>query len=419
MRVLFLCHNHPALQPGGTEVFARGLFRELRDRHGVEGMFLAAVTGAHRERRPGTLLQGIGDATDEALVWLGHFDRFGLAQPDTYGLASLGPMIAALQPDLVHVHHLLQFGVETVDLIRRAAPHARLVFTAHDFFPLCAQEGQLLTTDGRLCPGPSLDRCQACFPGRSGADFVMRELQMRDVLGGFDRILTPSTFARDRYRAAGYPDRLLQVMRNGIATPPPAPHRAAPDGRRDRFGFFGHINRFKGGLVLLEASRRLSAAGVAHGVALHGGTAYQSEGFMAEFTAGLAAAPEARHRGGYEAAALPGLMAQVDWVVLPSIWWENAPLVIQEALLHRRPVICGDVGGMAEMVRDGVDGLHAPVGDAAGLAQVMQRAIETPGLWDRLAEATRPPVSIDAAALRHIELYRNILTLPPRGDWTP
>ena len=67
-------------------------------------------------------------------------------------------------------------------------------------------------------------------------------------------------------------------------------------------------------------------------------------------------------------------MAEVDWVVVPSIWWENAPLVIQEAFRHRRPVICGDIGGMAEMVRDGVDGLHAPVerprrpgaGDAPG-----------------------------------------------------
>ena len=56
MRVLHLCHNHPDLQPGGTEVLARGLFRELRDRHGVEGLFLAAVTNAHRQRRPGTLL---------------------------------------------------------------------------------------------------------------------------------------------------------------------------------------------------------------------------------------------------------------------------------------------------------------------------------------------------------------------------
>jgi glycosyltransferase involved in cell wall biosynthesis len=409
MRVLFLCHNHPGLQPGGTEVFARGLFRELRDRHGVEGLFLAAVTGAHRERRPGTLLQGIGDAADEALVWLGHFDRFGLAQPDTYGLASLAPVIESLQPDIVHIHHLLQFGVETVDLIRRAAPQARLVFTAHDFFPLCAQEGQLLTTDGRLCAGPSLDRCQACFPGRSGADFVMRELQMRDVLGEFDRILTPSGFARDRYLAAGYPVRQVQVMPNGIAAPPAAPHRAAPDGRRDRFGFFGHVNRFKGGTVLLDASRRLSAERVAHDVTLHGGAAYQSEAFMAGFTTALEVAPAARHHGPYEATGLPGLMAQVDWVVVPSIWWENAPLVIQEAFLHRRPVICGEIGGMAEMVRDGVDGLHAPVGDPAGLARVMRRAIETEGLWDTLAGNIRPPLTIEAAALRHLALYRDTL----------
>jgi glycosyltransferase involved in cell wall biosynthesis len=83
--------------------------------------------------------------------------------------------------------------------------------------------------------------------------------------------------------------------------------------------------------------------------------------------------------------------------------------VIQEAFLHRRPVICGEIGGMAEMVRDGVDGLHAPVGDPAGLAQVMRRAIETEGLWETLAGNTRPPLTIEAAARRHLEVYRDTL----------
>lgn len=413
MRILYLCHNHPDLQPGGTEILARNLFRELRDRHGVEGLFLAAVTGVHRERRPGTMLQAIGGRSDEMLVWLGHFDRFFLTQPDTYGLATLAPLIERVKPDLVHVHHPLLFGTETIDLVRRVAPRARLVFTAHDFFPICPQEGQLLTTEGRLCPGPSLDACQRCFPGRPGADFVLRDLQMRDVFRDFDRILVPSRFARDRYLAAGWPEAQLACMPNGIPDAPVAPHRPAPDGRRDRFGFFGHINRFKGSLMLLGASRRLSEAGIGHQVTLHGGVAYQSESFLEEFRTALGAAPAARHAGPYTAAELHHLMREIDWVVVPSIWWENAPLVIMEAFRHRRPVICGEIGGMAEAVRNGVDGLYAPVSNPDGLARVMRQAVETEGLWETLVAGIQPPLSVAEAARRHLDFYQDVMGLVP------
>ncbi|MBL6456703.1 glycosyltransferase family 4 protein [Belnapia sp. T6] len=409
MRVLFLCHNHPALQAGGTEIFARNLFRELRDRHGVEGLLLAAVTSTHREALPGTMIQAAGQATDEWLLWLDHFDRFFLSQPDTYGLATLAPLIEELAPDIVHIHHLLQIGVETIDLIRRVAPRARLVFTAHDFFPLCPQEGQLLTTEGRLCHGPSLDGCLRCFPGRPPADLAMRQLQMRDLLGDFDRILVPSQFALGRYLADGWPAPRFAVMPNGVPEGPAVPARPAPDGRRDRFGFFGHINRFKGSLMLLRASRMLSEARVAHRVTLHGGAAYQSEAFMAEFEADLARAPDASFRGAYAPEELGRLMEAVDWVVIPSIWWENAPLVVQEAFRHRRPVICSGIGGTAEMVRNGIDGLHAPVRDPAGLAAVLRRAAETPGLWDGLVEGIRAPVGLAEAAREHLKLYQAAL----------
>jgi hypothetical protein len=88
VRVLFVLHNHPALQPGGTEAFAHGLFRALRDRHGAEGLFLAGTTAALRERKPGTLLQAAGAAPDEMLVSLDNFDRFFLLQHDVHGLAT-------------------------------------------------------------------------------------------------------------------------------------------------------------------------------------------------------------------------------------------------------------------------------------------------------------------------------------------
>ncbi|MBD0275007.1 MAG: glycosyltransferase, partial [Acetobacteraceae bacterium] len=87
----------------------------------------------------------------------------------------------------------------------------------------------------------------------------------------------------------------------------------------------------------------------------------------------------------------------------------NAPLVVLEAFRHGRPVVCGGAGGMAEMVRDGVDGLHAPIGDPAGLAAVLRRAAEEPGLWDRLAAGVRPPPDMDDAARAHLDLYADVL----------
>jgi glycosyltransferase involved in cell wall biosynthesis len=55
------------------------------------------------------------------------------------------------------------------------------------------------------------------------------------------------------------------------------------------------------------------------------------------------------------------------------VWWENSPVVIQEALRNRRPVICSDIGGMAEKVRDGVDGFHFPVGSAMALTGLLRQ----------------------------------------------
>jgi len=409
MRVLFLCHNHPGLQPGGTEAFARALFREMRDRRGVEGLFLAAATRTLREKNPGTLLSAApGGEADEMLVALDHFDRFHLSQVDVYGLtATLPPLLARLEPDVIHLHHPLMWGVEAIDLLRRSAPPgAAMVATLHDYFGICPREGQLLTADGRLCRGPSTFACSRCFPDLGMVDLRLRETSLRDAFRAFDAVIAPSLFLRDRFVAAGWDPARIAVLPNAVPASSPAPHRAAPDGRRDRFAFFGHVNRFKGALVALGASAALSAQGTAHRLALHGGTAYQSEAFLAEFQATLAAAPAARHHGAYDAADLSTRIAEADWVVVPSIWWENAPLVILEAFRHRRPVICGSIGGMAELVRDGVNGLHAPVNDPAGLAAVMARAAGEEDLWKALVGGIQPPPDMAAAAERHLALYQ-------------
>lgn len=405
MRALFLIHGHPALQPGGTEALARSLFRALRDAHGMQGLLLAAAEPAQRAPLPGTRIQPVGGgaADDELLVTLGGFDRFHMMQPDALGLvATLAPLLARLRPEVIHLHHLLHWGVETLDLLRRLAPQAALVVTLHDFFLLCPREGRLLTADGRLCHGPSPDSCRICLPERSTGEIALRRAHLHGALRGVDRLVAPSAFLRDRFRAAGFDPALI---RNGIAAGPAAPHRASPDGRRDRFAVFGQLTRAKGALVALGASARLSAQGVAHGLALHGPIPSRAD----DFAAALAAAPDARHHGAYAPEHLPALMAAADWVLVPSTWWENAPLVILEASRHRRPVICTGIGGMAELVADGVTGLHAPRDDARGWAATMARAIAEPGLWDSLAARIDAPRDTTILAAEHLALYREIL----------
>jgi glycosyltransferase involved in cell wall biosynthesis len=155
---------------------------------------------------------------------------------------------------------------------------------------------------------------------------------------------------------------------------------------------------------------------VAHGLSLHGGTDYQTPEFLARFEALVAAAPDARHHGAYVRGALPQLIAGADWVVMPSVWWENAPLVIQEAFLHRRPVIASAIGGMAEMVKDGVNGLLVPPDDPAALAAAMRRAAMEPGLWRKLKAGIGKPVTIGQAARAHLALYRRLgVAMPARA----
>lgn len=101
-------------------------------------------------------------------------------------------------------------------------------------------------------------------------------------------------------------------------------------------------------------------------------------------------------------------MAEIDWVVMPSIWWENAPLVIQEAFQHRRPPIVSNIGGMAEMVRDEIDGLHVRPGDPAALARTLRRAMEEAGLWQRLVHGIAEQPSLAECAGRHLALFDSL-----------
>ncbi|MGE5548521.1 MAG: glycosyltransferase family 4 protein [Solirubrobacterales bacterium] len=408
LRVLFVAHNHPELHPGGSEIFAHDLFGAMKATGEVETMFLACTNTVHREQKPGTNFQTIGRSADEVILWAGHFDHFHLSQIDLHGVVpDLTQLLLSFKPDVVHFHHALLVGAEALFLVRRLLPECRIVFTLHDYYAICANHGQMVKAGSmELCRGASPDACRRCFPERSTINFVLREKHLKTLFSLVDGFIAPSAFLRDRYVAWGLEPHRIEVIRNGRPDCGPRPLRKSPDGRRNAFGYFGNLSPFKGVNVALEAARILKQDGLDFSLAIHGGTPFQSDAFKADFADRLHdAQPEAQHRGPYTAAEMSGLMSSVDWVVMPSVWWENAPLVIQEAFQHMRPVICSGLGGMAEAVTDGVSGLHFRAGDPVSLAETMRRAITEDGLWERLLAGIPAIPTMAETAAAHLAAY--------------
>lgn len=412
LRVLFLVHNHPAFHPGGAEIYALELHRAMRRSGRFDSLLVAAAAGRnfpHHLRRP---FFRVREDDPSELVWsVSGFDDFYFTSRDkrvyTQDLRSL---LESFRPQVVHVQHTLGLGLEALAEVRRTLPEVPIVYTLHEFLLLCASRGILLRwgTEER-CSGPSPWRCSQCFPHHSPEAFVLREEFVKAQLEMVDLFLAPSRFLLGKYRDWGLPGEKLRFHDYGrrAAT---AQISSAPDTRN--FVFLGQTMRHKGILVLLEAVRLLVDGGrdditvYIDGANMHfDGDAYieKVQGMLAE-TRGRAVL-----RGPYAPDEVPGRLDDAAWVIVPSIWWENSPLVIQEAFLHGRPVICSDIGGMAEKVEHRVNGLHFRAGDPIHLAQVMREAAGNDELWRQLHGGI-PEIFPLAEAIDELEgIYRELV----------
>lgn len=414
-RVLQICHNHPRVRPGGAEVYAHELHRHLRRAEEWEPVFLARSGPPHSpEGAPhaGTRISPVEGTVDEYLLYPeGHdFDwTFGTMRrrKDLY-TEDLHRFLLALRPDVVHFQHTLFIGYDAVREVRRTLPDAAIVYTLHEYLPICHNKGQMVrTVDRSLCTEASPRRCSECFPEIAPDEFFLRQRFIRAQLDLVDLFIAPSSTLRERFVEWGIPRERILLEDYGRVEAPPldAATRSAP---HDTLGIFGQVNPYKGIDVLLRAMQALGPE--APRLRIHGANLdLQEHSFRNEISALLAASERVESLGPYSAERAQEVMAAVDWVVVPSIWWENSPLVIQEAFAAGRPVICSDVGGMAEKVVDGVNGLHFRVGDPESLAATIRRAVTTLGLWERLCGGIPPVHSMAEHAKVLTAAYESLL----------
>ena len=248
-------------------------------------------------------------------------------------------------------------------------------------------------------------------PESAAAETARRLDDTRRVCESAARILAPSRTMLAEFERFGIPASRMIVQQQGIDLRHIVPTDRTLSGCL-RLGFIGSLMASKAPHVLLEAVAGLPADRVSLTIA--GDVApYHGDHRYAGVVQPLLKDPGVRWLGSVAHDRIPALLASLDVVVVPSVWIENSPFVIKEAFAAGVPVVASNLGGMAELVEDGRNGLLFEAGDATGLRRVIARLLEEPGLLARLREGLPRVKSIDEDAAWTQSIYEDVLAATP------
>jgi glycosyltransferase involved in cell wall biosynthesis len=316
--------------------------------------------------------------------------------------AAYAALLDRIAPDVVHFHNLHNLGAALMDeTALRGIPS---YLSTHNYWLACPR-AYLFDERLDLCHGPGDGgRCAACAGSHDREASQRRLAELRARFGRSVNVcLAVSHAVRRTLEAAGYPGEAIDVVPQGM---PQADriHRLlgglrSPGrvGEQLTVGFFGSAYPQKGPL-LLAAAAQLTSRDLR--VRIHG-----------EIPPAVARQVRSADRrgsieisGAFSHDQLPQLLAAVDAAVIPSIWWDCAPLMVAECLAGGVPVVGAAMGGIPEGVRDGINGLVVDGRDPAALAAALDRLAGEDGLLARLQAGIEPPHPF-AAYVDELEAY--------------
>jgi glycosyltransferase involved in cell wall biosynthesis len=408
-RILVISHGHPDFSLGGGEIAAYEHWKELR-RRDIQAMLVARTSASPNHiGAPFSVRSADGLQVLFCSPGVNHFRHSQPKKDVVY--RDFRSLLERFRPTVVHFHHYAHLGLELIREVRKYGSSIPIVLTLHEFLAICNANGQMIKTNGVLCQKSAPLDCHMCFPGTSAQDFFMRELFVKSFLALVDLFVCPSAFLRDRYVEWGIPAEKMIVLENGQPPLeknwPELGQLPLKEGMERRFVVLGQISRRKGTLVLLDAVHRLpKKLKKCVSIEIHGSSQYAEDGFAAQLEQGLKGLETVVTLcGPYRSGDAANIIQRNGWVIVPSIWWENSPLVIQEAFAAGRPVICGNIGGMAEKVPAGTAGLNFRVSNAADLAARIEECATSPELWKKLCSTLPKPPTIHETVDRLLSLY--------------
>lgn len=311
-------------------------------------------------------------------------------------------LVEAFRPTVVHGHNLNGLSVGVLPAARsRGIP---TILTLHDHWGFCFRN-TLIKRPGEICH--DYRRCAECLPFIScGADrrlpIRLRNDFVATALGAADLLVSPSRYLADRYGEAGFAPTRIATIPYGIDVARFAHLRERPAPTRPRFTFVGYFGEHKGLSVVADALAHLDHLKGRFRLALVGDGELREPLRQQVQTGGWE--PWVSLPGKVDNARIDGVYAETDVLLLPSSWPENHPVTITEAMASGVPVIASRIGGIPEMVEEGVTGFLVEPGDPRHLAARMATFIENPAL-SRALGATAAARMADNTVERRVTQY--------------
>lgn len=377
-RVMILSHGHPSLSHGGAEMAAFAIHSLIKQGNmpGWDSVFVSRAERQHigHDGDFGAFRRN----PDEILVSPPPVEPFFFHSYDPNRLFGLlDDLVDRFQPDVVHAHHFSFWGTDIFEYFK--ARNIPVILTLHEYISICHRFGQMLKVNGRLCHRSSPVECNGCFPEISSGFFFLRDELFQTSLRLASALVSPSRFLAERiatWSGDALPVHVIENPRDTSLYEAPEPTPAPSDRTLavPQIGYFGQINHFKGTEVLLDAAALLKKQGVAFRVRLFGANLdLQEPAFRDRVATRLEALGDCvEFFGPYRNESVIRLMAGCDAIVIPSIWWENSPVVIQEAIQAGVPVFGSRLGGIEEKLKDYRHAAFVEPGSALDLAEKLR-----------------------------------------------
>ncbi|WP_457797495.1 glycosyltransferase family 4 protein [Methylocystis sp. S23] len=411
MKILIVSNLYPPRAVGGAELVAHRHALELMRRGHEVRVF--AGRPPKSSQSGGEMDMEVVDGLDVYLLSIRSLEPARAFHWDAAG-RRFRAVLHEFRPEAIHFHNLSGLGVNLILEAKRFG--ARTVCTVHDHWGFCAKNTRYRDA-GYVCD--DFEECHFCLSNVSDEDGKalptrLRRDYVKACLSQVDHLVFPSRYLERAYAAAGFETGGAFVQSNGVepgrfdASPRPA--ESGPL----QFAFIGYLGAHKGVDLLLDMAERLLAE---PSLAGRWRLSIAGDGHLRARVAHFA--EETPHRehvtylGKLETNEIPALFVASDVAVLPSVWPENEPVVMLEAIAAGRAQLASRIGGHPELVADGESGFLFESGDLDSLVAKAVDYIEAPALARRHGDfnrARRESFAQEAA----VSAYERIYASAPR-----